>query len=109
LDALNVDQFTLHWLALLNFNFFEIQVKSPAFVMTNLIGLSDQSPNAPASLTGHLHWYGKKQNRPGRKMGHVNYTGKNRTRLLKLALQEREKFQNLGSGITKGSSKKGKK
>lgn len=108
LDALNVDQFTLHWLALLNFNFFEIQSKSPAFVMTNLLGLSNDVATVPASLTGHMHWYGKKQNRPGRKMGHINYTGKNRVSLLKTALLEREKFQNLGSGVARSSSKKGK-
>lgn len=113
LDALNVDQFTMHWLALLDFRFFEIKPKSAAFVMTNLIGANENAPEFPSLLTGHLHWYGKKQNRAGRKMGHINYAGSSGAALLRTALAERDLIQNLGSGVPKttkkGSSKKGKK
>jgi 5-(carboxyamino)imidazole ribonucleotide synthase len=113
LDALNVDQFTMHWLALLDFQFFEIKSKTPAFVMTNLIGANENSPAFPPTLTGRLHWYGKKQNRAGRKMGHINYSGSSGATLLRRALAERELIQNLGSGVPKttkkGSSKRGKK
>lgn len=105
MEALEVDQFTLHWMALLDFPFFEIKAKTPAFAMANLIGTSEEEPSLKGQLTGHLHWYGKKDNRAGRKMGHVNYVGKTVKSVLKTALKERELFKNLGSGATSSSKK----
>lgn len=95
LEALNVDQFSLHWRAGLGMDFFEVKAFSKAFVMTNLIGSNSQAPQLPETLQGHLHWYGKQENRLGRKMGHVTYVGHQTTSLIKLALQERKKFINL--------------
>lgn len=96
LEALSVDQFTLHWRAILGFDFQESKPRQPAFVMTNLIGTDGETPEFPRHLQGHLHWYGKKNNRAGRKMGHINYTGVNAKSLLKLALTERKKIKHLG-------------
>ncbi len=96
LNAMSTDQFTLHWLAILGFDFIESKPLTPAFVMTNLIGTSELSPVFPNAREGHLHWYGKTENRPGRKMGHMNYTGEKSKALLKLALAERKKIKNLG-------------
>lgn len=96
LDALSVDQFTLHWRAILGFDFFEVKTLRPAFVMTNLIGADTAEPQFPMSLEGHLHWYAKTENRPGRKMGHINYTGGKSATLLKQALSERKKIKHLG-------------
>lgn len=68
-----------------------------SFVMTNLIGQSKTPIELPNDLIGHLHWYGKTENRPGRKMGHINYldsySAKNSKTLLKLALKERKKVK----------------
>ncbi len=96
LNAMTTDQFTLHWLAIMGFDFFESKQLSKAFAMTNLVGTSDEAPAFSKNLEGKLHWYGKKENRPGRKMGHINYTGTNVKSLLKLALKERKKIKHLG-------------
>lgn len=96
LDAMNVDQFTMHWMAILNFNFFEPKSISKAFAMTNLIGESNKEVTLNKNITGKLHWYGKHENRPGRKMGHINYVGNNAQSILKIALSERKSFKNLG-------------
>lgn len=96
LNALNIDQFSLHLKSGSNQALYEVKCLTPAFVMTNLLGTSQQTPQIPELLTGQLHWYGKKQNRPGRKMGHVNYCGKNTVSLLRQALRERDDFKHLG-------------
>jgi 5-(carboxyamino)imidazole ribonucleotide synthase len=95
-NAMTTDQFTLHWLAILGFDFFEAKSLSKAFVMVNLIGTSEAEPVFTKNMEGKLHWYGKIENRVGRKMGHINYTGTNAKSLLKIALSERKKIKNLG-------------
>lgn len=104
LDALNIDQFTLHLKAGTNQIFYEVKSKVPAFAMANLLGTSNQTPEFPEFLTGQLHWYGKTENRPGRKMGHINYCGKSRSSLLKLAQKERDSLKNLGPHNPKNNS-----
>lgn len=98
LDALSLDQFTLHWLSVLDFKLSLPAVLKPAFVMTNLIGSSSEDPIFPHDLTGRLHWYGKKQNRQSRKMGHINYVGSDTESLLTTALSERSKIENVQRG-----------
>lgn len=71
------------------------------FVMTNLIGASTEDPVFPQDLTGHLHWYGKKQNRQSRKMGHINYVGADMGTLLSTALSERSRIENVSRGEAK--------
>ncbi len=78
-DALNIDQFTAHWLAGLGMTMPTIMANSKQFAMMNLIGESNSAIQSPENIhtsisTGHLHLYAKKENRPGRKMGHLNLT-----------------------------------
>lgn len=92
------DQFSLHLKSGLNYDLPTIEQKTKyCFVMTNLIGESSVPVILPPNLMGHLHWYGKSENRPGRKMGHINYidiySEKNAKALLKFALKERKKVK----------------
>lgn len=92
------DQFSLHLKSGLNYDLPAIESKLKyCFVMTNLIGESSAPIQLPGNLMGHLHWYGKMENRLGRKMGHINYidilSEKNAKALLKLALKERKKVK----------------
>jgi len=89
-DALSVDQFELHLRCVLGLPLPEIELKQPAFVMVNLLGLSSRVPLIKKFPTGALHWYNKTANRPRRKMGHINYIGRNQKTLLKKALLERK-------------------
>ena len=88
--ALNVDQFELHLRCILGMPLPTIELKQPAFVMVNLLGLSNRQPAIKKFPTGTVHWYDKQENRPRRKMGHVNYIGKNKKVLLHKALLERK-------------------
>ncbi len=92
-EALSHSQFLLHVLAGLGEKFPKVKLLSPAFCMSNLVGQSNEPAEIPCNLSGHLHWYGKDENRVGRKMGHVNYTGAATKELLKKALLERKKFK----------------
>jgi 5-(carboxyamino)imidazole ribonucleotide synthase len=92
-NALSESQFALHLKAGLGEELGPVQTLAPQFLMTNLLGGSDRELIPPADLKGHLHLYGKAENRPGRKMGHVNYLGAKGPALLKGALKERKKFQ----------------
>lgn len=92
------DQFSLHLKSCLNYQLPKMEEKQKySFVMTNLIGKCSDPVVLPKDLTGHLHWYGKNENRPGRKMGHINYidtySEKNSKNLLKKALKERQKVK----------------
>ena len=89
MDALSQSQFDLHLLAGLGLRFSKPTLLTKNFVMTNLVGESDQNFDFPNDLKGHLHWYGKKNNRPGRKMGHLNYLQTS----LPMALKERKRIQ----------------
>jgi 5-(carboxyamino)imidazole ribonucleotide synthase len=89
-DALNIDQFELHLRCILGLSLPEVELRQPAFVMVNLLGLTSRIPLIKKYPTGSLHWYDKTENRPRRKMGHINYIGQNKKNLLKKALLERK-------------------
>lgn len=93
-QALCFSQFDLHLLAGTGAApTFELSDKQN-FVMLNLIGESNQDFVFAKNCTGHLHWYGKTENRPGRKMGHLNWTGSaSQKSLLAKALKERLGFK----------------
>jgi len=93
MDALSESQFLIHVRAGLGQDLDSPKLRAPAFVMTNLIGESEEALAFPDGLLGKLHWYGKVQNRRGRKMGHINYLGENALKLLKKALAERKGIQ----------------
>lgn len=73
IEALNIDQFSLHLLAGLNQDFPTLSLRCKNFSMTNLMGQGFTEINISSPLTGTLHWYGKLKNSLGRKMGHVTY------------------------------------
>jgi len=75
LDTLTIDQFTLHWMAISGQKLTDPVLRDRGFAMVNLLGKSKKKPDLTYSARGHLHWYGKDENRPGRKMGHINLTG----------------------------------
>lgn len=87
LDSCNLDQFTMHWLCILQDKLPKVQLKTKAFVMLNLIGESENEVQVPDRNLGALYWYGKK-NRKGRKLGHVNFVGENKKALVTKALKE---------------------
>jgi 5-(carboxyamino)imidazole ribonucleotide synthase len=98
-QALTLDQFQAHVLAVCGHKLFNPKVLSP-FAMANLLGQSEKIPqwpkklwtgNTQGALQGHLHWYGKKDNRPHRKMGHINALGISPKDALKVALAARRK------------------
>ncbi len=93
LDALNFSQFDYHIQCLAGLKIQNYKMNSKSFCMTNLIGKGGSVSSAPLNLSGHLHWYGKSENRNGRKMGHVNYLGNSPRLLLKQALKERKLFK----------------
>ncbi len=92
LDALNVDQFSLHLQAILNHHLATPQILKP-FAMLNLLGESDRTPKAVFDPEVYLHWYGKADNRPGRKMGHLNTLAKTPEEGLKRLLKHRKKWE----------------
>lgn len=74
LEALEINQFKAHLMAICNLDLPETtKIKQP-FSMYNLIGETNfETTNLklPNQSEVHLHWYGKKQCKPGRKMGHL--------------------------------------
>jgi 5-(carboxyamino)imidazole ribonucleotide synthase len=94
-NALSVDQFQTHAMAVCGFMISEPKLLSKGFAMANLLGQSSQPVALPKNLNvkfqAHLHWYCKKQNRAGRKMGHLNTTAKSAKEALKQALSARKK------------------
>lgn len=96
-EALSLDQFQAHVLAVLGYRLPEPQVLKP-FAMANLLGESDREPSWSNQLwlpqqAGQLHWYGKTDNRAHRKMGHLNALGSTPKDALKVALAARRKVQ----------------
>ena len=89
INALSSSQFDLHLMAGMGLRLAPPKVLGKKFLMTNLVGESKNNFIFPNDLNGHLHWYGKKENRPGRKMGHLNYLDTS----LPLALKERKRIQ----------------
>jgi 5-(carboxyamino)imidazole ribonucleotide synthase len=94
-DALSMSQFQAHVMAVCNQQLFTPKVLAP-FAMANLLGVTGETPSWPRTLwssqhQGHLHWYGKKENRAHRKMGHINTLGKTPKAALSVALTARRK------------------
>lgn len=86
LDSCNVDQFTMHWLCLLSKKLPKVEIRTPQFIMLNLIGKSENPVQFPKYFDGSLYWY-QKSNRKGRKLGHINWLGKNKKALVNRALK----------------------
>lgn len=91
-DSLLCDQFEYHLRAVMNMELPPVSLRESKFCMVNLIGRS-QRPIKSLVSAGSMHWYHKKENRVGRKMGHINFIGSDESKLLKLALKEREKIK----------------
>ncbi len=73
LEALYLNQFKAHLLAILNLELPEQPLVVSPFAMYNLIASrEDDSPLIPINKNSlFLNWYQKEQARPGRKMGHI--------------------------------------
>lgn len=93
LNALNMDQFTIHLKCILGLNLSQPKVLDGGFAMLNLLGSSTR----PAKLTSPddiaLHWYGKSENRPGRKMGHITALANSPEAALSRLLRARRRFE----------------
>lgn len=91
MDGLTCSQFEYHLRAGLDLPLPKIELIKPAFAMVNLLG---EGGDLQLSYKphGHLHWYGKSENRPGRKLGHINTTDKTPAAALKKALKWRKDF-----------------
>lgn len=96
-NALTLNQFQAHVLAVCGYKLFTPKVLSP-FAMANLLGKSNRIPSWSPQLGDdksqtQLHWYGKSENRAHRKMGHINAVASTPNAALKLALAARRKVQ----------------
>lgn len=93
LDALSVDQFSYHLLAILGRPLPKPRLRAKGFAMINLLGTSQEPPRILRwPKEGQVHWYGKRENRPGRKMGHINTLADSPNAALKLAFSARKGF-----------------
>ena len=94
LEALNPDQFTIHFLSILNQTLPTKPLElASGYAMVNLLGQTEKLPKWKTSPHIKIHWYGKKQNRVGRKMGHINTTGPSARHALNKLLESHENFQ----------------
>ncbi|MGZ3723045.1 MAG: ATP-grasp domain-containing protein, partial [Bdellovibrionales bacterium] len=91
-DALSCDQFEYHLRAGLDLPLPKVELLRPGFAMVNLLGEGGDIQLA-REAAGHLHWYGKTENRPGRKLGHINVLDKSSKAALARALKWRKDFQ----------------
>lgn len=92
LDALMVDQFTLHLRAVTGMSLSPTELVRPGFAMWNLLGTTHAAPAWQLPTAVFLHWYGKLENRPGRKMGHLNSLGKTADQALARVKRARKSF-----------------
>lgn len=90
-DALTCDQFEYHWRGGLDLPLPEVELLRPGFAMVNLLGEGGDVKLARGTV-GHLHWYGKSENRAGRKLGHINTLDKSGKAALTKALKWRKDF-----------------
>jgi 5-(carboxyamino)imidazole ribonucleotide synthase len=91
-NALSCSQFEYHWRAGLDWPLPKVKPLAPGFAMVNLLGEGGVVELSHAPL-GHLHWYGKSENRPGRKLGHINTLDTTSTKALAKALRWRKEFK----------------
>jgi 5-(carboxyamino)imidazole ribonucleotide synthase len=92
-DALMTDQFEYHVRAGLGLPLPKVELIRPAFAMVNLLGEDGALVQLSPQTVGHLHWYGKSENRKGRKLGHINVLDTNAKRALGKALKWRKDFK----------------
>lgn len=92
-DAMTLDQFSAHVMAVLGRPLTEPELRSGGFAMMNLLGQSDRRPTWEIPSDVHFHWYGKSANRLGRKMGHYNVLSTTPARALALAKKRRDSFK----------------
>lgn len=93
MDALSINQFELHLLAVLDQDLPTPRLRSPGFSMLNLIGGSPTTPFWSPPQHSQLHWYGKIENRPGRKMGHLTALGASANEAYKWVMRDRKTFE----------------
>ncbi len=91
-DALSCSQFEYHLRAGLDWPLPKIELMRPGFAMINLLGEGGDIRLSRKPL-GHLHWYGKAENRPGRKLGHINVLAGRPKEALKKAQLWRKDFK----------------
>jgi 5-(carboxyamino)imidazole ribonucleotide synthase len=92
LDALSVDQFSLHLKAVLGLEIAKPAPLAKGFAMWNLLGSHESPPEWILPPDVKLHWYGKNANRSGRKMGHINALGASPDKALALLKKRRPLF-----------------
>ncbi len=92
-DGLACSQFEYHLRAGLDLPIPKVELKAPGFAMVNLLGEGKRQPRLSYANNGHLHWYGKTENRPGRKLGHINVLASSARKALEKALKWRKDFQ----------------
>jgi len=91
-NGLTCSQFEYHWRAGLGLGLPKVELVRPGFAMVNLLGEGHTGIKLSRSNQGHLHWYGKPENRKGRKLGHINVLDKNGPAALRRALKWRKEF-----------------
>jgi 5-(carboxyamino)imidazole ribonucleotide synthase len=92
-DGLTTSQFVYHLSAGLDFKMPKPELTRPGFAMVNLLGSGNPNTGLSHSGPGHLHWYGKSENREGRKLGHINVLGGNPKQALQQAIRWRKDFK----------------
>ncbi len=90
-NALTCSQFEYHIRAGLGLPLPAVQLVKNGFAMVNLLG-EGKLTQLSHKPHGHLHWYGKAENRPGRKLGHINTLDSSPGLALKKALRWRKDF-----------------
>jgi 5-(carboxyamino)imidazole ribonucleotide synthase len=91
-DAMTLDQFSAHVLAVIGRPLAEPEARAGGFAMMNLLGQHDKTPSWELPKDVHFHWYGKAENRVGRKMGHYNVLSTTPARALTIAKKKRASF-----------------
>ena len=92
LNALSLDQFTLHILAVLKWPLQEPKLLYPGFAMLNLLGKTQKSSGWGKISGLFLHDYGKVKKTKGRKMGHLNACADSPEKALEKALKSQKYF-----------------
>jgi len=92
IDGLTCSQFEYHLRAGLDWELPEVELVRKGFAMVNLLGEGGKVSLSHQAF-GHVHWYGKTENRNGRKLGHINTLGASGKAALKQAETWRKDFK----------------